>query len=170
MEIDVNSAVAQFLEMARTCQAKKLTAAEVIRDMLQFYEDVRVAGADIEDEADMLLFQWGTGEHLLLSEPTDFRDADQNDFEFDDVESKYLDFTRQVFVVGEDDDFDDAAIQMSITLVYGPATGKEKSGNVWISSPDDFDEDLKKHAGTPLVAELINTRPTRVVATVDVCG
>lgn len=172
MEVDQENAVAQFLELARLCQGGNLTAAGVIQEVVRFYRDIRITGADVEDDGDMLLFQWGAGEHLVLSEPTDFLGSEGADYEFDGVEAQYLDFTRQVFVAGDDDDeeFDESAIQMSITLIYGPATGREQAGNVWIASPPRIDHDLKKHAAAPLVAQLINLPPSRIIATVDVCG
>jgi hypothetical protein len=172
MEVDQENAVAQFLALARSCQDRNLTATGVIEEVVRFYRDVRIAGADVEDDGDMLLFQWGDGEHLILSEPTDFRSPESADYEFDGVESKYLDFTRQVFVAGDegDEDFDESAIQMSITLIYGPASGKEQAGNVWIATPSRVEHDLKKHAAAPLVTELIKLQPSRIVATVDVCG
>ncbi len=172
MEVDQEDAVTQFLELARSCQDRNLTATGVIEEVVRFYRNVRIAGADVEDDGDMLLFQWGGGEHLVLSEPTDFRRSENADYEFDGLEAQYLDFTRQVFVAGADDDedFDESAIQMSITLIYGPADGKEQSGNVWIASPPRVDHDLKKHAAAPLVAQLINMPPSRIIATVDVCG
>lgn len=172
MDVDQEDAVAQFLVLARSCQDRNLTATGIIEEVVRFYRDVRIAGADVENDGDMLLFQWGGGEHLVLSEPTDFRTSESADYEFDGVESKYLDFTRQVFVAGDEDDedFDESAIQMSITLIYGPANGKEQAGNVWIATPSRVEHDLKKHAAAPLVTELINMPPTRIIATVDVCG
>lgn len=172
MEVDQKVAVAQFLELARTCQAGNMKATQVIEEIVRFYRDVRIAGARPEDEGDMLLFQWGGGEHLVLSEPTDFRGIEDADYVFDGVESQYLDFTRQIFVASHEDheDFDESAIQMSITLIYGPANGQEQSGNVWIASPARLDQDLKKHAGNPLVSQLINEQPSRMIATIDVCG
>ena len=172
MEVDQEDAVGQFLELARSCQDRNLTAPKVIEEVVRFYRDVRIAGADVEDDGDMLLFQWGGGEHLILSEPTDFRKPSSADYEFDGREAQYLDFTRQVFIAanGGGEDFDESAIQMSITLIYGPATGKEQSVNVWIATPSRLELDLIKHAAVPLVAQLIDLSPSRIIATVDVCG
>lgn len=177
MEIDQEAAVAQFLKLARSCQERNLTAAEVIREITTFYRDIHIAGADVEDDGDMLLFQWGSGKQLLLTEPRDLRESEGGELSFESADSLYLDFTRQVFTGGDeedehegDDDFDDSAIQMSLTLVYGPAKPKTKSGNIWISAPDGIDTDLKKYVAQPLVAELLNAAPTRYVATVGDCG
>jgi hypothetical protein len=37
-----------------------LTLAQGVRLMLDFYRDVRAQGVDLDDDGDMLLFQWGT--------------------------------------------------------------------------------------------------------------
>ena len=175
MEVNQETAVTQFLTLARSCQQKKSTATEVVRQICGLYREVRITGADPADDGDMLLFQWGTGKHLLLTEPTDLRNLDDDEFEFDSTELLYLNFTRQVFVSSDEenddgDDFDDDAIQMSLTLVYGPATRKTKSDNLWLSSPEDMDADLQAHATSPVVASLLNVTPSRYVATVESCG
>jgi hypothetical protein len=170
MEIDQEAAVAQFLKLARSCQERNLTAAEVVREFTTFYRDIRIAGAAVNEDADMLLFQWGAGQHLLLTEPRDLRESDDGELQFDPADLLFLDFTRQVFTGDDEDDFDDLAIQMGLTLVYGPANPKTESGNLWIRPPKRIDWDLKKHAAQPLVAELLNAAPTRYVATVGNCG
>ncbi|HUY92589.1 MAG TPA: hypothetical protein VMV10_27870 [Pirellulales bacterium] len=172
MEIDQESAVAQFLEISRACQAQQLTAAEVMREIIRFYKEVRVSGANFDVDGDMLLFQWGAGKHPILPEPKDLRGIDDDEVQFDSTESQYLDFTRQVFAAGDEDDadFDDSAIQMSITCIYGPARGDEESGDLWIPSPTRIEYDVKKHASQPLVSQLLDQRWTRIIATVGFCG
>jgi hypothetical protein len=57
-----------------------------------------------------------------------------------------------------------------ITLVYGPATGKEECGNMWISSLNHLDEEMNKYSCQPLVSQLLNATPSRYVAVVGLCG
>jgi len=172
MEVDQETAVAQFLILARRCQERHLKAPEVARELIRFYREVRVSGTDLNADHDMLLFQWGAGRQWLLSEPTDLRGCQDDQLIADDFESEYLDFTRQVFAPGDDEEaeFDDLAIQMGITLVYGPATGKEKGGNMWISSLNHIEEELNKYSSQPLVSQLLNATPSRYVAVVGLCG
>ena len=187
MNVDQESAVIQFLNLARNWQSRCLNAVEILPEFVAFYRDVRIEGAPVEADGDMLLLQWGAGRHALISEPTDMRKSDDVETRFAEEKSQYLDFTRQVFVgstEGESDDeddeepededdepdFDDAAIQMSMTLVFGPAVGDEKSGNLWIEEPQRIDQSLKKHEAMPLVRELMHDKPVRYVATVFHCG
>jgi hypothetical protein len=125
--------------------------------------------------------QWGVGKHPLLFEPADLRESDAaaehgsgSSVEFDSKNLMYLDFTRQVMASqnGDEDEeeFDDAAVQMSLTLVYGPGGHKNESGNLWISSPKRLDHDLKKFVANPFVSSIIDLEPTRYVGTVDFAG
>jgi hypothetical protein len=45
-----------------------------------------------------------------------------------------------VFSTAEDKnaEFDDVAVQLSVTLCYEVADGSEPSGHVWIASPDEL--------------------------------
>jgi hypothetical protein len=172
MEVHQETAVAQFLILARSCQERRLKAPEVARELIKFYREVRVSGTNLEADHDMLLFQWGTGQQWLLSEPTDLRGLPDGQLDTDNSESQYLDFTRQVFAPGDDEEaeFDDLAIQMGITLVYGPATGREESGNMWISSLNQLEAETNKFSSQPLVSLLLNATPSRYVAVVGLCG
>ncbi len=93
MEVDQETAVAQFLSLARSCKERRLTADEIMHEILRFFRDVRIARADHDADNDMLLFQWGAGRNLLFPEPTDLRPLADDDLEFDIVESKFLEFT-----------------------------------------------------------------------------
>jgi hypothetical protein len=172
MTISVEEAIQQFLAIAREAQAEStLTAESVVECVIRFYRDVRIAGADIESDGDMLLLQWGTIEPLLADQPADLRNASDDDLRFDETERKYLDFTRQVFAGDEEDaEFDDSAIQLSMTLTYGPATGDEPSSNQWIHQPKGIDRGIKRLRAVPFVAGLWGLRPDRLVATVNYCG
>jgi hypothetical protein len=190
MNIDQESAVRQFLEMASLWQRPSFTAAELIPEFVAFYRDFRIEGCDLKNDGDMLLLQWGAGRQPLIENPADLRqdsESPDGEIEFEDQDSRYLDFTRQMFVParnlvddfesdenseesGDEADFDDLAIQMSVTLVFGPADGTENAGNLWVSEPRRLEYDLKKHAAQPLVASLLHESPRRIVATVNRCG
>jgi len=97
-----------------------LTLAEGIRLMLAFYRDVRADNCKLDEDGDMLLFQWGGG---------------QGSFE--------CDITRQ-FIVTHSEDDEPAMSQLSFTFHFAssPQFGAIKSGNHWCYAPDglaDFD-------------------------------
>ncbi len=173
MTIDMEEAIQQFLAIAHELQAESpLTAGNVLERVIEFYRDVRIELANIESDGDMLLLQWGTMKPLLADQPIDLRNASDDNLRFDGTERKYLDFTRQVFAEGDDEDaeFDDSAIQLSMTLAYGPATGDESSSNQWVHQPKGIDRGIKKLRAVPFVAGLWGLQPDRLVATVDYCG
>jgi hypothetical protein len=171
MEVDQETAIAQFFSLARLCQERRLTAAEVAHEIVRFYREVRIFSANPDDCGDSLLFQWGAGRNLLFAEPTDLRPLTDHELQFDDVESKFLEFTRQVFAPGDDDEaeFDDLAIHMSIILLYGQAAGQEQHGNTWITL-QRMDDDMKEFMSKPFISELLHVPPTRHVSLVGFCG
>jgi hypothetical protein len=96
-----------------------LTLAEGIRLMLNFYRDTRAEGCLLEDDGDMLLFQWGTN---------------------DGVEGKYfrVDLTRQFIL--SDEKHDQQISQLSFTFLYLPSDFHDSlgEGNEWCSSPAEL--------------------------------
>lgn len=173
MPIDLETAVQQFLDTAREMQADAaLTAEVVLQRVIKNYRDVRIDGAELDSDGDMLLLQWGAGSQLASDAPMDCRTAADDDAAFEDSKRQYIDFTRQVFAAGDDDDaeFDDLAVQLSLTLVYGPATGNEPSSNQWIGDLRRIDREIAKFTSDPFVQSLLATPATRLVATVQHCG
>jgi hypothetical protein len=170
--VDLETAISDFLSLGRRLQAAgPLTGERVLQELTGWYRDVRIEGAALDEDGDMLLLQWGATRPLLFSEPTDLRPRRAN-LKFGTKDLQYLDFTRQVFAAGgdEDADFDDAAVQMSITLSYGPAEGTEKSANLWVNTPDDTDDGAREFHNTPFVRSLLQAPAQSVAVTVGYCG
>ena len=94
----------------------QLTPREGIAAICAFYADERVDGAAIENDRDMLLYQWGVD---TFSAPETFR----------------VSITRQLNVVGESQPY-------QLTLVFGfqPTDSLRKIdlGNQWCRSPADL--------------------------------
>jgi len=85
---------------------------------LDFYEGRRAMGCDVEADADMLLFQWGT-------------------YDWGEGEHFEIDFTRQFMVPQGDDDPD--LRQLSLTFRF-PATDLLRglgAGDRWCRSPSE---------------------------------
>ncbi|WP_339910683.1 hypothetical protein [Symmachiella dynata] len=172
MSIDVESAIQQFLRNAKALQSKsQLTAEDVLQWMAAFYRNERIEGAEVDADGDMLLLQWGIQCPPMATEPIDIRNTTEVEIRFEDFETRYIDFTRQIFAaVSDDAEFDDSAIQLSLTLIYGPASGDEPSSNIWISEPDQLVEKISEFRQEPFVEQLLGTVATRLEATVQRCG
>jgi hypothetical protein len=171
MEIDQEAAIQRFFALARSWHARSLKAAEIFPEMIRFFQDVRILRADPDADNDMLLFQWGPGRHLIFNEPTDLRGLSDNDLEFDEKESLFLDLTRQVFVPeeGEEDAFDGDAIHMNVTFLYGPAIGGEDDSNLWVTLKQ-IDQGLREFTSKPFVSQLMDLGPVRYVSLVGYVG
>jgi hypothetical protein len=91
---------------------------------------------------------------------------------FFDQKVRYLDFTRQVFVAGEDEqaEFDDLAVQMCITLGFETADGSESISNLWIPTPNDLESALATFRRVPFVQSYIAVPAQHITITIDRCG
>jgi hypothetical protein len=171
--VDLETAIQDFLELGRRLQTiLPLTGQRVLDDLIAWYRDNRIAGAALDQDADMLLLQWGVTRPLVVSEPTDLREVGDDAIKFSDQELKYLDFTRQVLAAGDDEDveFDGAAVQMSIALSFALADGSEPGSNQWINSPDDIEDHKRVFLAVPFVESLIGVPARSIAVTVGHCG
>lgn len=85
--------------------------------MIELYKTVRVEDCDLDDDGDMLLFQWGT---------------------YDWGKGPYfeIDLTRQFAAgAGEDDDL----WQLSLTFLFWPTRTLE-AGHRWCARPEELDD------------------------------
>ena len=98
----------------------KMTPAQGINAMLSFYRHERADDCSFDDDADMLLFQWGT--------------YDWGDGEFFD-----FNITRQLIFGG----FEDENIwQLSLTFRFNPSDALRQlnSGNKWCGNSDRIEQ------------------------------
>jgi hypothetical protein len=93
------------------------------------------------------------------------RGLGDDDLNFAEQDLQYLDFTRQVFAAGDDEDadFDDSAVHMSILLGFARADGSEPMSNQWIETPDDIAQGTKAFLAVAFVQSLIGL-PARSVS------
>jgi hypothetical protein len=170
---DFETAITHFLTLGRRLQeVQPLIGEQVLDELTTWYRHSRIEGAVIDDDADMLLLQWGATRPLIVSGPTDLRERSDDDLTFADQEVCYLDFTRQIFVAGEDEEveFDDVAIQMSISLGFQPADGNEPMSNLWIQTPDDLDKGVAEFKDTQFVQSHLRLPAQTITITIDHCG
>ncbi|GMU80408.1 MAG: hypothetical protein AMXMBFR47_02790 [Planctomycetota bacterium] len=169
--IDLEAAVAEFLSLGkRLTSAGPPTCDAMIAAVLPWYRETRVKGAELDADGDMLLLQWGSTRPLILAEPTDLRGMGDDATRFDSRDLQYLNLTRQVSLTADDSDFDDVAVQMSITLGFDDATANEPGGNLWIAQPNSLDAGVTQFLSTPFVATLHQKQPRRVAISVENCG
>ena len=171
--VDLETAVSDFIALGKQLLSlKSLTCEDVLRELLAWYQEDRVLGAPLDENADMLLLQWGAIHPLDIREPLDLRTVREGTLHGFNLKYQYLDFTRQVFANNEEKslDFDDAAVQMSMTLFYKPSTGNEPNSNLWIETPTEIDKGVAKFHATPFVQMLLNTSVWHATFTVDNCG
>jgi len=171
--VDLEASVSDFLSLGKQLLSlKPLTGEDVLRELLGWYQDDRVLGAQLDENADMLLLQWGAIRPLNNTDPLDLRTVSESMLHSFESEYQYLDFTRQVFANNEEKnlEFDDVAVQMSMTLFYEPSTGSEPNSNLWIQMPSEIGQGVAKFRSTPFVKMLLNIPVWHATFTVDNCG
>ncbi len=119
-----------------------LSAAEAIRFMLTFYRDLRADDCPLEEDGDMLLFQWGA-----------YNWSKGGSYEYD--------ITRQFTV--SDSEGDDGMSQLSLTVHFAVTDAlRALKGDRWCSSPaevNEFEQFIRSNAATEAVATL---KPVKV--------
>jgi hypothetical protein len=172
--VDFESSIAEFLALGRRLQAvKPVIGQRVLDELTSWYRDTRIEGAELDADGDMLLLQWGSMKPLVLAEPVDLRYIDDGDDLLElDHDVKYLNFTRQVFATSDEDEeeFDDSAVQMSITLGYDATDGTEPDSNLWISSPNGIESGKQEFSEIPYVQSLLSRPAKHVSINVGHCG
>lgn len=171
--IDFEGAIKEFLAWGeRLHSSQPLTGQQVLAELIEWYRDTRIQDAALDSNGDMLLFQWGAYNVFNLSGPTDLRSPSDGGIGFLEEKRVYLDFTRQVSPVGDSDEleFDDLAVQMSISLYFQLADGSEPNANLWIETTGELEEQLAAFKSIPFVQSYL-TIPSQIVTIwVGGCG
>ena len=159
-EVNQETIIAQFLEWGEECKERNPSARELLQEFIDSYQKVRVLYADIESSNDMVLLQWGK---TWPPGTTDIRGTIAT--------VPYLDFTRQIVAdeTGEAE-FDDIAIQMSITLHYESLDDPIESNNRWIESPEEIDILIGDFLLISDVARFLDSVPVFITYGVGGCG
>ncbi len=125
----------------------RLTARQGIDAMLAFYADQRADGVHVDEDGDMLLFQWGV---YSFSGPPTFQ----------------LNLTRQFILPDEDEPY-----QLSLTFHHAPSDQMKalKSGNRWCHSTDGLPEFRTFIDSSAAVAVALGLKPIRVDLTFSPC-
>jgi hypothetical protein len=171
--IDLETSIKDFLTLGRQLQSlQPLIGERVLNELITWYRESRITGASLIEDGDMLLLQWGVTRPLDIIGPTDMRGVSDEKIKFSDSKFRYLNFTRQVFANygNKEIEFDDVAIQMSITLCYEQTTESEDSEGFWIETPSDIERGEERFRSTPFVDMLMKAPASRIEITAENCG
>jgi hypothetical protein len=172
-EMNREEVVQAFEKLAKPfVGAGSLDPRTMLEQFIQFYRDVRISGASLDEDGDMLLLEWGTAQPHLLDRFTDLRTRNPNRLKFDRTTYQWLGLTRQVFASGGDEEaeFDDGAITLSLFLFFERATADQEASNLWIHGPNNISAALKKFTAAGYVKRLLSSRTSRVNAFVSAIG
>lgn len=125
-----------------------LTPRRALEAMFVFYADLRADDVEIDEDGDMLLYEWGTS--------------------ITTGETFQIGITRQFIYPDEEDE---EPYQLHLTLYFDPtdALRQLKDGNKWCHSPDKlpaFRKSVEKSAAFKAVAD---AKPLRVDLYLDQC-
>jgi hypothetical protein len=171
--LEFEASIECFLALGREIQkARPLTAEHALQQLVDWYRSIRIRGSELDRDGDMLLLQWGETRPLKFTEPTDLRRFDNIDMTFFEPASyRYIDLTRQVFApTDREAEFDDEAVQMSISLLYEPGSDNQRGSNIWIPTPANIESGLQKFHSVPFVKERRVEPSMRAVVSVSHCG
>ena len=117
---DSKGKLSQLIKKSRF-DLSKLTPVQGFSCMLDFYKNIRVEGCTLEQDGDMILFQWGT-------------------FPFDGTSSFQLDITRQFIL--SDPNADQSMSQLSLKFYFSASKQVDdlKKGNKWCNLPSKLNE------------------------------
>jgi hypothetical protein len=132
--------------------ADEVKLLAVIEQLLKLYTDIRISNTNLEENGDMLLFQWGTYDW-----------GEGNYFEFD--------ITRQVISPDlETEESEEGIKQLKVTFKYlpTPSSKKLKSGNIWCENPSELSKFKSIILESSSYQWCSNEKPVSVIVDLDV--
>ncbi|MFN0056543.1 MAG: hypothetical protein ACKV0T_30725 [Planctomycetales bacterium] len=118
-----------------------LTPVAGVEAMLTYYTEERADGCPLDQDGDMLLFQWGT-------------------YDWGAGPAFEVSIVRQFIVANEEDD---EPRQLDLQFRFAPAAGASAGkGNCWCESPDRLPEFQRFIMGSPALEAVGNLSPESV--------
>ncbi len=119
-----------------------LTGADAIRYILTFYRDIRADDCPLDEDGDMLLFQFGA-------------------YDFGQGETYRYDITRRFILSGSEGD--DGMSQLSLTVHFTVTDAlRALKGNRWCSSLAQMDEFEQFIRSSPATQAISTLKPLKV--------
>lgn len=121
-----------------------LSAENAVQLMLAFYQRIRATDCPLNEDGDMILFQWGT-------------------YDFGEGKTYQYDITRQF--VRSEPERDTEMSQLSLTTHFPVSDSLQAlgHGNYWCPSPEqtkELEQFIREHAATAAVSILVPLRVT----------
>lgn len=148
----VASAKKRLLQLieSKAPQLSSLSPADGNALMVAFYQDERADGCEIDEEGDMLLYQWGC-------------------YDWGQGESFEFNITRQFMdAAGEDEEIR----QLSLTFKFKPRDSLRKlgDGNRWCNSPDQISEFRSFIEASAAYKAVLKVKEAKVALELKVAG
>jgi hypothetical protein len=143
---EVKAAFEEVIE-ALSPDINRLLPEDGIRGLVKFYQMERIDGCDMENDGDMLLFQWGI-----------YNFTGKNEFQ--------INITRQLLLLEEDEPY-----QLSLTFYYDVNDDNStiKAGNFWCNNVKDISGFLRMIDKNSTYQVLKDKKAAKVEMTYDQC-
>lgn len=169
--VSLEEAVQRFRELCLPfLKSPAPPSADLLAGFFDFYCSTRVEGAELEEEGDMVLLEWGANCPHLIKNFVDFRDLDE-EVDFEEQEYEWIGLTRQL-TVEEGEEQEEEMLGLCLFLYFGPAhdTDDELGGSLWIPTPQVVRTKLTEWKKTPYIHRLLKLRPSKITAFVSSVG
>ncbi len=132
-----------FQKQLDVADLKMLTPLVGVEKMLDFYRTVRFDECPLEEDADMLLFQWGL-------------------FDWGDGEFFEIDITRQLIRNADCDDDDIRQLSLKFSFKVTEEPKQIESGNRWCANLNEMDDFAAFAESNAAFSALKNCRAEKV--------
>jgi hypothetical protein len=123
----------------------------LIEEAIDLYEKTRVEGTNVDQDGDMLLFQWGT-------------------FDWGDGKNFEVDLTRQITLdLPDPDDAADSMQQLHLQLLYPCSASTENlgRGSKWCGSPGTLSEFKRFLSESDVFLFASTVQPAKIAVSLD---
>ncbi|MCX8156603.1 MAG: hypothetical protein N3J91_09180 [Verrucomicrobiae bacterium] len=169
--LSLEEAVQRFRELSLPLLKKPAPpATDLLAHFLDFYCTTRVEGAEIEEEGDMILLEWGANCPHLIHHFVDFRDLEDEEVDFDENEYEWIGLTRQLTLPPTADQ-DEQTLGLCLFLYFDRARDDDDlGGSLWIPPPNPLRPRLLEWKKTPYIHRPLPRRPAKITAFVSSVG
>ncbi len=170
--VSLEEAVERFRELCLPVLKNPATpVTDLLANFFDFYCTTRVEGAELEEEGDMVLLEWGANCPHLIKNFVDFRDLEDEEVDFDEDEYEWIGLTRQI-TIEEGEEQEEETLGLCLFLYFGRARDEEEElgGSLWIPTPEALRTRLMEWKKNPYVHRLLRQRPSKITAFVSSVG
>ncbi len=175
MQVDLETAVSLFQELARTLQARPTLPARTVFDRAgDFYREVHVTSdlSDADDREDSLVLTCGSTLHHISDDLIDMRKswrAAAGGVQLESVTRRYIELERWIAfgpVPKDDGSTNESAITLSVTLIFDPSPFERPCISQRFESMSELEWKLPIIRDAQPVKQLLNAALPHVSATI----